>query len=397
MANTKKQLRTKIIRKRDIYQLCYKSIGDTGWSQISLKTKDKAEAERKRQDFINNHVTDRRDRIALLEAQLLRLRGEEAESDLSIERVWIAFMESTKRKPISNETLSGYISYWSGEDGLKTFIGKQGIKSLADFSDEYAGQYVAALAKRRISKATAGKQITFFTRLWKVVAPDNDNPWFGQFPQGVGGKVKKRPFSLDQQRAIINSVEGEWKLLHLVMAYTGLRMVDACNLHGQHVDFDRGVIEVQPRRTRNRGNDPMTAKIGLHPTLGFMLRTALKGRTSGYFMPYLASEYDRDKSCISKCIQKQVKKATGLECNIKPDGRGRAVAVYGAHSHRKALSDRMREGGVDVMIRLQILGHKDSSGEAQTYSYISDKEVIAAIEKSMPDLLIRNQAMEKTG
>jgi len=131
----------------------------------------------------------------------------------------------------------------------------------------------------------------------------------------------------------------------------------------------------------------MTAKIGLHPTLGFMLRTSLNGRTSGRFLPHLASEYARDKSIISKRIQKQVKKATGLECNVKPEGRSRAVAVYGAHSHRKALSDRMREAGVDVVIRLQVLGHKDSSGEAQTYSYISDKEVIAAIEKSMPDLL----------
>lgn len=413
---SQKQLRTSLVRhpKTGIFQLRTMSPGETRWSQQSLKTKDENEAEQLRQDFINNHVPSKLDQIAILEAQLARMKGEhekeEIQTALSLDNVWTSFLNSTERDPISEATLPGYESYWSGKHGLKPWMEKQGMTSLADLDRHIAGEYITYLEHGQIGRQTAGKYITFLRRLWDTLAPDTESPWKRKKARGTGGKVGKKPFSIEHQRKIIRYVEPyfdklecrgknylteeerevgkvEYRALHIILAYTGLRLVDACMLTIEEADLKRGVIELAPKKTRYRSDDPMYAKIGIHPVLGMTLRTLLKGRSSGYFLPYIASEYDRDKSSISKRIQKQVKGATGLECSIKLPGRKRAVAVYGAHSHRKSLEDRMREGGVHQIVAMQMMGHKDNRNMTQTYSHVSDQEVIDAVTKSLPDLL----------
>ena len=420
---TGKSLSTKLVcsKPSGIYKLRYKTPGNPKWVQISLNTTDKAEADRKRQQFIDNHVPEAEDRIAMLEAQIARLKADKiqdhAQTALNIENVWNVFMGSTDRDPISAATLPGYVTIWEGRTGLKPWMKKKGIHTLADFTSEHAGAYIRYLEASKISRQTAGKYVTFLRRLWDTVAPDLESPWKRKKPQGSGSKIGKKPFTVEHQRAIIQYVDPyfdtidarglpmserdqakiEYKALHIIMAYTGLRLVDACQLTIEEVFFDRGVIETIPKKTRNRGTNPMYAKIGIHPTLGIVLRTLLKGRSSGFFLPYIAAEYDRDKSSISKRIQKQIHGATKLECNVKLPGRGRAVAVYGAHSHRKALEDRMREGGVHMVIAYQIMGHVDNASMMQTYSHVSDKEVVDAIKASMPDLLIKPNEQEMAG
>lgn len=417
----KKQLRTKLLCRRGIYQLAHKSVGADKWTQFSLKTSDPDEAESKRQAFVDSHVSSRQDQIAILEAQLALLKDEQVEEEvqesLRLDNVWSSFINSSDYNPISDATMGGYIGYWKGRTGLLPFMQSHGITSLADFDSASAGDFLKYLTGESVGRATQGKYITFFRRLWNVVAPQIESPWKNKRGQGSGGKVKKKPFTIEQQRKIINhigpyfdnlDVRGmpkeereqakiEYKALHIILAYTGLRLVDACQLTIGAVFFDRGVIEVIPQKTKHRGDDPMYAKIGIHPTLGMILRTLLKGRSSGYFLPYLAAEYDRDQTSVSKRIQRQIKDATGLECAIKMPGRARSVAVYGAHSHRKSISDRMRENGVDIMVRMQILGHKDSRSETQDYSHVTDKEVQTAVNSSMPDLLKKADIMEVAG
>jgi len=409
----KKQLLTKLYARNSIYQLAWKPFGGE-WEYRSLGTRDPEKAKRERQKLIDNYVPDRRDEIAILKAKLARLEGEqlreEAQAALHIDNVWKAFMESTDTEPIQHATLQGYASYWKGKTGLKPFMERRGIATLADFGSEDAGEFIKYLAAEGIGKATATKYLTFFRRLWDTIAPRIENPWKRKKAQGFGGKVGKRPFTLDHQSQIIHDTGRyfehadymppqereqasiEYKALHIIMAYTGLRLVDACMLTLEEVFFGRGVIELAPQKTRFRGDDPMYAKIGIHPVLGVVLRTLMLGRTSGYFLCHIASEYQRDKSAVSKHIQQQIHTATELACCVRAPGRKRAIAVYGAHSHRKALSDRMREAGIDIMVRLQILGHKDSRSEAQDYSHVSDQEVRDAIMKSMPDLLRNHSA-----
>lgn len=417
---SKKQLRC-ALRKHNatgIWQLRYKPIGADKWTQKSLKTTSRQEAEKKRDEFVMNYIHDEDDQIAVLKAKIARLEAEKhhahAVTHLALDNVWTAFMESVDYDPISATTLTGYKSYWFGLHGLKPWMEKRGISTLADFSHEDANDFIKYLAKSKVGRQTTTKYLTFFRRLWDVVAPRIESPWKRKKARGTGGKVPKKPFTLEHQRSILQGIDAyfdsiprkgahwlsdedkatakiEYHALHIILAYTGLRLVDACLLNVEEVFFDRGVIELAPQKTRHRSDDPMYAKIGIHPTLAFILRTLLHGRSSGYFLPYIASEYEREKSAVSKRIQKQIKAATGLECSVKPQGRARAVAVYGAHSHRKALSDRMREAGVDVMVRLQVLGHKDSRSEQQDYSYISDAEAKTAIKKSMPDLLVRDK------
>jgi integrase len=293
--------------------------------------------------------------------------------------------------------MTGYLSYWIGSTGLLPWMKDNGINNLPEFTPDNAGEFLAHLTEKGIGRATQGKYITFFRRLWSIVSPEIECPWKNKRAQGTAGKVKKKPFTMDQQRSIINYTTGEYRSLHIIMAYTGLRLVDACKLRIEDCFFDRGVIELLPQKTKNRGADPMTAKIGIHPTLGFTLRTLLCGRKSGYFLPDMAFNYDRDKSSISKRIQSDIAGATDLCCTIKPEGRSRAVAVYGAHSWRKSLEDSMREGGVHMMVAMQIMGHVDRNSMTQTYSHVSDKEVREAVGNSMPDLLTNERPMEMAG
>lgn len=387
----RKQIKTSIFphSKTGIFQLRYQFADDSRPTTESLKTRDKVEAEQKRQDFIDQNASSRGDSIAILKARLAVLEAEKAVADdVPIDDIWRAFLASTKRKPITDATLGCYSNHWEGTHGLKQFIEKRcKIKGINEFTEEHAGGFVAYMAERGLSKNSAGKHITFFTRVWKVLA-DTENPWRNQHPQGHGRKIGRRPFNLDMQRRIISHCEGEYKVLHLILAYTGLRLVDACYLKIEEVNFEKKIIELYPQKTRNRGDNPMKAKIGLHPSLAMPLRNQMDGRSAGYFLPEIAATYERDHTAVSKLIRKQIETATGLNCTIKTEGRVRAVTVYGAHSHRKALEDAMREAGVHIMVAMKIMGHKDANSETQTYSYVKDAEVREAIEKCMPNLLI---------
>ncbi len=48
------------------------------------------------------------------------------------------------------------------------------------------------------------------------------------------------------------------------------------------------------------------------------------------------------------------------------------------------------------MVRMQVLAHKDSRSETQDYSHVTDREVIAAIRKAMPDLRATTVVLEAT-
>lgn len=326
---------------------------------------------------------------SVLETVASRVRGAES-SSLPIGDAWAKYKDSPRRRGRSERQMAEYSRWWD----QFTEWAPSNIRTLQDVSERVADKYARWLGER-YSPNSASKRLTLLRSVWRLCGKGS-NPWEGLRPVNRRRKLGKRPFTVDQIRQVIAHADESTRPLHILMAYTGLRMGDACTIRIDDIDLSRGIIEMIPRKTRDR-SDPMMAKIGIHPALRPVLTRHLAGRSSGPLFEHAAKAYKQDPSSISKRLQRDVEKA-GIETTEKPKGGTRTLAVYGAHSYRKAISDLMREAGIDVMVRMAILAHTDQNSLTQTYSHVSDREVIEAVERSLPDFVsipvLRQEARE---
>ena len=176
--------------------------------------------------------------------------------------------------------------------------------------------------------------------------------------------------------------EPEMYGLFLVMAYTGLRLVDAATLKVDEIHFDRNVIVRVPMKTRRHVKNRNTGRalIGLHRALYLDLFPFINNRDSGFLFPEIASWSAERRS---DNVQAVFKKA-GVVKVIEKDS-GRKQSLYGSSSFRHALSDALRAAEVPQVVINAILCHSDGT-MASTYASVKDEEVIEAIQKALPDL-----------
>lgn len=321
----------------------------------------------------------RQDVIDALEGMLKRLRHDQRPDLLAFVDLDRAFSTSQRRPACG---MGQGIEYQRSIESIVKFAGSCGIKHVEDFDDGSAKKYVQQLDSGELSPQRVNVKVTQLRTVWSVVRPRLMCPFKGLRSVRKVKRVGRQDFSLDQLRVILNSAPAEYADVMWLMAYTGMRLGDACNLQVQWVRFDRRVITFFPAKTKGRGDSPMPALIGIHPTIEPILRMRCGGRLSGDVFPELVDDHRSRPSKITNKIIGHFEKC-GLK--VRDDSAGRARAVYGTHSFRHTLQTRMNQAGVHPAISNAIICHKDGS-MASVYSHVKDADVIEAIEKAMPNL-----------
>lgn len=264
---------------------------------------------------------------------------------------------------------------------------KHGIRIVRQVTSEIALEYAAWIKKNGkllkggkrgpLKDKSRKNKIAGLSSIWRVLSgiePEIGDPWRNCIPI-VKDSERGKAFTREQEKKILEAAgKGklpEWKIICIVGRHTGLRKVDVFKLKWSMVDFKRGVIELEPSKTRNY-------QIAVSIPMVATLRTALedlrksggaseakKGATSlgksanEYVFPRFAGAYPNDpwEEDFGKILERAGVKGKG----------------YTFHSYRHTFRTRLKEAGVPDELAKELGGWTQDATLAR-YNHADETE-----------------------
>ena len=177
----------------------------------------------------------------------------------------------------------------------------------------------------------------------------------------------------------------QYRLLVLMMMFTGCRCGDACTMTWDAVNISTGMITFKPHKTADSSG--VVVSLPLHRMLKDGLDEALEWKRDNYILPDIANRYSYNRTGVYKTIQKLISCATGLEITLKngdSESGARGAAQYGAHSFRHTFVSFCASAGVPLAVVQQIVGH---GSPAMTEHYFNaSREAKQQAISALPDM-----------
>ena len=192
----------------------------------------------------------------------------------------------------------------------------------------------------------------------------------------------RRPFTLDELRAVLAVANEEWRSMILFGLYTGQRLGDVASLTWQNLDIARDEIRLTTRKTGRRqvlplapplrshiatlpaGDDPQAA---LHPrAAAILLHTGRAGRLSKEFAGLLTAAGLREAS------------------GGPAEGNARAKYELSFHSLRHTATSLLKTAGIPQSVVMDYIGH-DSADVSHGYTH-TGREALEKAAAAFPVL-----------
>jgi integrase len=193
----------------------------------------------------------------------------------------------------------------------------------------------------------------------------------------VDEEPTRRPFTIEQVRAILKAAQGDWRGAIMVAFYTGARLQDVADMRWESVDLQNKWISFRAGKTQQRIKLPMNE--ALHE---FLLELPAPDTGKAFLFPSLAQRSTGGKSGLSAAFVRIMERACvrGEVVRERKGEKGRSVNTLTFHSFRHTLTSIMANAGVPVEVRQKFTGHA-SAEMNQHYTHHEIATLRAAIEK----------------
>ena len=268
------------------------------------------------------------------------------------------------------------------------FLGERADSDIADIQRKDIAAFRAQEAAKLAAK-TVNHELKTLRMIFKDARRQGlllDDPC--EFVDTMKSKVEavRRPFSIDELKAVLAVCEGEWRSLVLFGAFTGQRLGDLARLTWSNLDTVNNVIRLTTSKTGKRLQIPMAAALSdhvatmdapesndtpIHPkAFAIVEKSGKTGGLSNQFADILAAAGLRKKKAHRK---------TG-------EGRGgnRDASGLSFHSLRHTAVTVLKEMGVADAVIMELIGH-DSAEMSQHYTSVGGAALRQGMEK-MPSL-----------
>lgn len=333
----------------------------------AMGTKDRDEAERKRQetvDGIRQGVIDELSRIPLL-------------------GVWSLFESSPTAARIVGEGLATRFRAWMG---FATWMRDRhpGISDVSGIDRAVVNEYVDFYAGGHTAMTT-NKTVFLLRGMMDVIgiaSGSSFNP-FDHVRQLPWDSHPRRSLGMDEIERLLKAAKdegGDYHLLFLVAVYTGQRLGECCRLKWEDIDMERGVIQLVPSKTRKYANGQFVT-IPLHwKLMQALLETPAENRV-GSVMPSLAKAYSANRWC-AKVALARIFKAAGIETSVKLEDRKWKCPEASFHSLRHSFVSFAANSGVPLEFLRSIVGHKTTA--MTRHYYHADEEGLRMAVAAIP-------------
>lgn len=205
-------------------------------------------------------------------------------------------------------------------------------------------------------------------------------------------RASRRPFTVEQLKAIEKECTDEWRGIFLFGLYTGQRLADIANLRWHHLNMEgdeaKWTVSFTTRKTGRQMDIPIA------PPLRDYIVEDLESSDNeeAFLFPLAASKTANETSGALSNDFRKILKSAGIVKSLvnknpkNPKGRAakREGSVYSFHSLRHSASSLMKNAGISPEIVRDILGH-DSPAVSAVYTHISHEAKAAALS-AMPAL-----------
>jgi integrase len=198
--------------------------------------------------------------------------------------------------------------------------------------------------------------------------------------------IKKRPFSMDQLRAILSVADEEWRSMIYFGLYTGQRLADIANLTWSNVDLSRGELRLATRKT---------GKVLILPLAGPLLANIEKLPTSDdphapiHPRAYAILQREGRSSSLSNQFADLLADAGLRERKSHQQAEGRSldrrtVEPLSFHSLRRTATTFMHEAGIPQAVVQAMIGH-DSAAVHDLYISVG-RDALEKAAQALPEL-----------
>ena len=409
--------------KKGFYYLRYKVNGkdnrvrlmDTAGNPITSKAEAQAAANR---ILAHIHESDKTEQLRKLKNDIqdaeeaaviaeLNMRNAAA----SIDKGWELFMSCSSRlksckrysagaipKDSTVDVYHGYFMRFA--EWMKEYCPE--VYQLSNVTPEIADEFIGEL-QRKLAAGTVNKYRAFFIAFFHALNNDGKisirrNP-FATVERLEEDVNSRRELSVPELQRIIETAEGDLKLLLQVGTFTGLRLGDCCTLLWNEIDLARGIIRRKPRKTSRKTGALVT--LGIPEPLFQALNAVPETERSGYLLPRFAELYlaPHGTGAVTRIIQRYFK-ACGIELYAPGTGAKyhyegkkkvydesrRAVLQVGFHSLRHTWISLHAMHGTPQAVIQQAAGHANPA-MTEHYTHVSDEAArIAARAFDIPQL-----------
>ena len=191
-------------------------------------------------------------------------------------------------------------------------------------------------------------------------------------------RLRRRAFTLDELRKIIEVANDDWRTMIYVGLYTGLRLGDIATLTWTNVDLLRKEITVHTRKTRRTVilpiAKPLLGRLELIP-VGDDPKAALFSAACSVPTHYLSNQF---RSIMASAGLVPAQKDT-----LGKKTRHQSDITF--HSLRHTATSLLKNAGVSDVVARDLIGH-DSAAVSASYTHIDTDTKRAAVDL-MPDVL----------
>lgn len=292
-----------------------------------------------------------------------------------------------KNGEVSAATLSFYKKTVSK---FSQFLGPSADSDIAAITQADILRFRTSLSAS-ISAKTTNHNIKGLRMLFKAAKQEQliiENPTENINTLKITKKPDRRPFTLDEVRALLAGSDDEWKSMIRFALYTGQRLADIASLKWENVDLKLKEIRIQTRKTGRSLILPIAPPLleglearmsrakatePIHPrAFEIVLRRGTTGQLSNQFAEIMSRAGLRSKPSHQK-------KNEGL-------GRGglRSTARLSFHCFRHTAVTLLKEAGIPSAVVMEMIGH-DSEQMSAIYTHVGRKAMETAA-KAFPRL-----------
>jgi integrase len=291
----------------------------------------------------------------------------------------------------THETKPATMRFYRNEASkFLNFLGDRADGDIGEVAKDDILSFRANQAKTLAAK-TVNHGVKFLRMVFRSAREDAtiaDNPAeFVKVVKAVGDRKSRRPFSIEELRAVLSVADEEWKSMILFGLYSGQRLGDIARLTWANLDLQAAELRLVASKTQKTIIQPLAgplkvhveslpvsddANAPIHPrafeTVG---RQGKAGGLSNQFAVLLAHAGLRKK-----------------QAHRKTHGEGRGVKSSSSglsfHCLRHTAVSLLKEAGIPAATVMELVGH-DSAQMSEHYTHIGRESLKQAAEV-FPDL-----------
>lgn len=322
-----------------------------------------------------------------------------------IQETLIRLHEQASGSKVPRYTAAEYVQEWIKGKSVSTkpstlAFYKSATTKFTEFLRDRAGKPLLLISKQevtafrndlasKVSAKTANHGLKCVKMLFRSAKRDgviSEDPAEFVDPVRREEGVAKRPFSIDQLRAILSVADEEWRSMIYFGLYTGQRLADIANLTWSNIDITRGELRLATRKTGKVLTLPLATPLlanierlpssddphaPLHPKAHAILRKEGKSSSlSNQFADLLAAAGLREKKNHKKSPDRSLDRRT--------------VEPLSFHSLRRSATTFMHEAGIPQAVVQAMIGH-DSAAVHDLYVSVG-REALQRAAEALPEL-----------